>query len=387
MVSVYQPAGEKTVQHIQTLSHLYQSAQDRAPGSPALSPSSFKICGIHVVDPSESRHGVQLLAVTTNGVRLYFSPASAVFSSYYGASSSSSSGGAQQLQLLHVRLPPTDLLHPDEQTTVATAPGQAQQQVGKSGPFTVSRLDYSCYHSGITLAAQQGDSEQRDFLMCLSPDLTRIAKLGQPQPPQPEGTATYTGAAGVISGPEKPGLVENATLLPIGGRTYGMAAAPRRSPHLTAYTPNELAVQFSEPPRNFVVLTNAGVVFMTKRRALDRMIAVLEDLLKDGNPNKIIEFRDRSVPFPYRLELTADAIDSASEETRPAQFFWVLRAGTRSLTSVLPRPSAAKMQRRAPSLRTSRNRPSMMLETGPLGLKKHPTVLVSASRHNCAPAN
>jgi hypothetical protein len=67
------------------------------------------------LDPEESQTGVQLIAITMNGVRLYFSPSTSAYSFSY-AQSPSATGGWRPLQLIHVRLPP-NLLHPDEQSS------------------------------------------------------------------------------------------------------------------------------------------------------------------------------------------------------------------------------------------------------------------------------
>ena len=144
-ISVWKTNGDKHVQHLQTISNLYKAAQDKVPGSPALTPQNFNIIALHVVDPSESRNGVQLIAVTINGVRLFFSP-----SSYgnYGWGSTPASG-VRPLSLAHVRLPPPNLIHPDEQgrqfreTHVGYGVGQAQPAPAR--PFILSNLNNSCY--------------------------------------------------------------------------------------------------------------------------------------------------------------------------------------------------------------------------------------------------
>jgi nuclear pore complex protein Nup155 len=97
----------------------------------------------------------------------------------------------------------------------------------------------------------------------------------------------------------RPPLTEYATLLAIPGRTWAMAPVPLTgnasgssgSP-VPAIT-NELATQFSANPRQFMILTNVGLTFLIKRRALDYLKAVIEELQSEGNVQPIIEFRDR----------------------------------------------------------------------------------------------
>ncbi|KAJ8580206.1 hypothetical protein M405DRAFT_74793 [Rhizopogon salebrosus TDB-379] len=55
---------------------------------------------------------------------------------------------------------------------------------------------------------------------------------------------------------------------------------------------NELATQFSEPSRQFMILTNVGLTFLVKRRALDYLKVVIEEVQTEGVVQPIIEFRD-----------------------------------------------------------------------------------------------
>ena len=288
------------------MSNLYKSAQEKAPGSPALTPSNFQIIALHVLNPDESRSGVQLIAITMNGVRLYFSPSTSAYSFSY-AQSPSAMGGLRPLQLIHVRLPPPNLLHPDEQSNPHRPPSyggstRSSPPQPSSRPFIVSGLENSCYLDGLMVSAQPGDTDGTDFLLCTAPDLTRIGSLGQLNPPSQQqvgqspqqvyGSSSYgTGAN------QRPPLTEYATLLAIPGRTWAMATIPRQStPASSAPSPlviNELATQFSEPSRQFMILTNVGLTFLVKRRALDYLKAVIEEVQAEGVVQPIIEFRDR----------------------------------------------------------------------------------------------
>ncbi|PFH50805.1 hypothetical protein AMATHDRAFT_75380 [Amanita thiersii Skay4041] len=297
-ISIYKPSGAKSMQHVQTISNIYKAAQDKAPGSSALTPQSFHITSLHVIEPQESRSGIQLLAVTTTGLRLYFSPS---FS--YGYSSGGDTG-SRPLQLIHVRLPPTNLIHPDEQVhpirpLLPNYPAVRTSASGSNRPYIVTSLESSCYISGLMIASQQGDAEGTDFVLCLSPDLTRIGSFGQPQsqasqqPVQQSSAYAY----GSSTGQNRVPLVEYATLLAIPGRTWAMATVPRSHISVTPGTPapvaiNELALQFGESPQQFMLLTNVGLTFLVKRRSLDYLKAVLEEIQTEGNVQPIIDFRD-----------------------------------------------------------------------------------------------
>ncbi|TFL06773.1 nucleoporin [Pterulicium gracile] len=294
IINVYQPTSEKTLSHVQTLSNILKTAQDRVPGSNALTPNNFTIISIHPIEPAESRSGHQLVAVTSQGVRLYFAQLAAP-SPYQMSTSSGAS-----LRLVHVRLPPTSLTHPEESVSLyrsAGVYGSAPSQQGSSRPYTIKSLESSCYLHGLTIAAQQGDDDGADFLLCMAPDLSKIGNFGQiataqRNPPQPTATSSYT----VSAPPTRPPLTEHAALLAIPGRTWASAAMPR--PRVSPPDPsnpvvtNELSHQFSEPPYQILILTNVGLTFLIKRRALDYLRAVIEEVQSDGNIQPILEFRD-----------------------------------------------------------------------------------------------
>ena len=307
-ISVYRTSGDKVVQHLQTLSNVYKLAQDKALSSPALSAKNFSIVSIQVIDPVESRGHVQLhfMAITTNGVRLFFSPQA----SLGGYGYSNVPGAYKPLGIQHVRLPPTNLLHPDEQTNPghsqtinSYALVQANPPPAASRPYIISAIENASYFAGLTIATQQGDVEAFDYILLLSPDLPKIGSFGQTQlPPSQQVSSnqapTYSGYAGP-QGSQRPPLTEQATLLPIPGRTWAMCPAPR-DPHDEVYAAhdpvltNELVYQFTEPTREFIVMTNVGLSFLAKRRPIDALKAALEEAM-DGNTGSIVHFRDRQV--------------------------------------------------------------------------------------------
>jgi nuclear pore complex protein Nup155 len=265
-ISIYKPGGDKSVQHIQTISNLYKAVQDRAPGYPALTPQNFQIISLHVVEPSESRYGIQFFAITSSGVRLYLPQPDAPPSSFRPS---------------------------------ATAYGASQPPSQSSPPsYAISSLESTCYTEGLTIGAQQGSTDGTDYILCMAPDLTRIGNLGQLNIPPSQ--ISSTSPQGNLNDGRVP-LTEYATLLSIPGRTWALAAVPRISfaPALPeGVSPaalNELAAQFGGHPRQFMLLTNVGLTFLIKRRALDYLRAVLEELHSEGSVQPIIEFRDRLV--------------------------------------------------------------------------------------------
>ena len=328
---MYCPTANKSVQLSQTIQNLYKLAQEKAPGSPAITPRQFHVIALHVLTQEETRSGVQLMAITTNGVRLYFSSSSGPYGYYPG----SDTRGQRNLQLVHVRLPPTNLLHPDEQSNPyfsggAGYPPRYPQAPPTSRPYVLTELENSAHAAGLTIAAHPGDTDGTDFLLCMSPDLTRIGALGQ-TPPQ---TSQLTGppfGAGV--GSQRPPLTERAALLAIPGRTWGMAALPRPRNSITLTTPspntpmpvvtNELAYQFLEQPRQFLILTNVGITVLAKRRALDWLRDAIEEVQAEGNTQPIIDFRDRYYPFTWiQVGCCPHTCPPVSAEIKHAPCFW-----------------------------------------------------------------
>jgi len=315
-ISVYRTNGDKAVQHLQSLSNIYKLAQDKALSSPALSAKNLSIVSVQVIDPIESRGHIQLhlMAITANGVRLFFSPQAPLGGYGY----SSAPGAYKTLGVQHVRLPPTNLLHPDEQTNPIHSQAinsyalvQANPPPSGSRPYILSAIENASYFAGITIATQQGDVDTLDYILLLSPDLPKIGSFGQPQqPPTQQVTSyqvpTYSGYAGP-QGSQRPPLTEQATLLPIPGRTWAMCPAPR-DPHDEVYAThdpvvtNELVYQFTEPTREFIVMTNVGLSFLAKRRPIDALKVALEEAM-ENNTGSIVHFRDRQVLRYFHTDL------------------------------------------------------------------------------------
>ena len=110
VISLYSPTSDKSVHLFQTIQNLYKLAQEKAPGSPALTPKAFQVISLHIIDPNESRSGVQLMAITTNGVRLYFAPSAQPYS-YYSSGGNEGYAGTP-CPSTHPRAPPPSQLAP-----------------------------------------------------------------------------------------------------------------------------------------------------------------------------------------------------------------------------------------------------------------------------------
>jgi len=167
-------------------SNICKLAQDKALSSSALSPKNFSIVSTQVIDPVESRGHIRLhlMAITTNGVQLFFPPQASI----EGCGYSSAPGTYKMLGVQHVRLLLTNLLHPDEQTNLMLSQAMGSYSLVQANtPPTASRLyilsaiERVSYVAGLTLAPQQGDVDTLDYILLLSPDLPKIGSFGQPQ--------------------------------------------------------------------------------------------------------------------------------------------------------------------------------------------------------------
>ncbi|TDL28525.1 nucleoporin [Rickenella mellea] len=308
-VSIWMPESNKGLRKIQTLSSLLKQAQDKAPGTPQLM-QNFKLISLHIITQRESKSGVQLMALSSNGVRLYFGPLAANYVYGFGGSAYSSAD-PKQLQLLHVRLPPPNLLHPDEQLQpqhrIAHVPQAGVQQPNQPSCI-VSGISTASYVDGLLVAAQPSDVDSKDFILGISPDLTKIASLGQTQQQnhsQPPNAPYYgSRAMGPYVGPTgqpRTVLTEQAAVLYVEGTIWAVAHTTQPTASAVSATPtstpqplaiNELALQFSEPHREFIIVTNVGISILVKRKALDYLKDAIEEVQADGNVQAIIDFRD-----------------------------------------------------------------------------------------------
>ncbi|KAH8120271.1 nucleoporin [Phellopilus nigrolimitatus] len=308
-ISVWKPEPNKCLRKIQTLSNLQKQAQEKAPGAPALA-QGLRLLSLHVINQRESKAGIQLMALSMSGVRLYFSPAPLYGGYGYGVQTYGTAD-PKQLHLVHVRLPPMNLFHPDEQfrpqrmsTSAYVVPPQSQPN---PTACIVNNLTAASYIDGLLVASQPSDVDGKDFILGISPDLTRIGSLGQtqaPSAPQVPAANYYSSAPTApyfssVTAPRPP-LTEQATLLYVEGTIWAIAASrciassvpgiPAASPE--PLTTNELASQFSQVHQEFVIVTNVGISHLVKRRALDYLRDSLEEIHAEGSLQPIVDFRD-----------------------------------------------------------------------------------------------
>ena len=101
--------------------------------------------------------------------------------------------------------------------------------------------------------------------------------MEKPEEPHRPTLAQYSGAPSPFADP------------------YSSGSAPSPGQPADPLTTNEFAIQFSEPRQDFVVITNVGISFLTKRRAIDYLRDAIEELGSEGNFQHMLDFRDRYV--------------------------------------------------------------------------------------------
>ncbi|KAG0345336.1 hypothetical protein BG005_001354 [Podila minutissima] len=206
----------------------------------ALDESQFKIVDIHTISTIESRD-ICLVGITSTGCRLYFGIS-------YNRSHHDQSKSILPLQ--HVRIPPT----------FDSVPAGA---LGVNGQYQIHQ---SLYRNGIFLAAH-AFSDAADALIASAPDSGPINK---------ESTETKPLGTSYI-----PRLTETAMISSVEGKIWAMTEVPGvnfAGAIDSSILRNELAVQLSRSPREYLVLTNSGVNVFTKRRPVD----ILQQLLLEG---------------------------------------------------------------------------------------------------------
>ncbi|KAF8587314.1 nucleoporin [Ramaria rubella] len=280
-----------------TLRNVYADANRIAPSD------NFSIVGLHVIRkharPNDSNDQPQLMAVTSTGARLYFSKHRYMIGM-----------DPDSLQLVHVRLAPHNLRHPPADPASYRSSGYLPTATPTNvAAFQVSRIEGSCYASGITLARQSpgDDPEKSDYVVCISPDLATVSSLGSNPTPSYNQYSIYPNSA---SG-TRTVLTEYATVMSISGNAWHMCEVPSVSSSIkppenpAPTTINELVTQFSEPQRRFLVITNMGLNLIVKRRAVDFLSASLIEA-DMGNQSALQDFftsfgRDQTCAMLFAL--------------------------------------------------------------------------------------
>ncbi|RKP24326.1 Nup133 N terminal like-domain-containing protein, partial [Syncephalis pseudoplumigaleata] len=231
--------------YVSTCTDIPQVAASLCP-SLAYDTRSLQLVSIHPVTVLESS-SIYLMGVTVNGCRLYFACQSHYRPVSMGATSVPHVPDA--LRLVHVRLPPVSQF---SQTGISSA-NAVEFQLASLTVHTAG-----C-HSDVFLASHTASNEI-DQLVCTALDVGAIAK-----------NATVSSSTR---------MSELHSVLQVDGKTSAIAEiGPSTRKPADAYDgaavkvrkSHELATQLVSEPRQFIVLTNAGVNMVSKTRPIDQL--------------------------------------------------------------------------------------------------------------------
>ncbi|GAA5858950.1 hypothetical protein JCM8547_007170 [Rhodosporidiobolus lusitaniae] len=252
---------------IATSGDLVRTANMLLPNNPMV--KNFRIVELEIVSVKEGGSAkIGLIAVTSTGVRLYFTHQRRGY--YYGGSSSAA------LELCHVRPP----LAPSSPQPPA-APGMygqvvpSQQQNGQNAqaiPF--NSIIQATHSSGGLLLAANNLTPDLDVLLVCAPDVASSAR-----------SIAEAQSGVVVSGQSSRPFTEVAGTIEIPGRTWDMAEITP-APTVAAgggTSLNELATQPTQARREWVVLTNMGANVVSRQRPVDTLLDVLEGASMAGN--------------------------------------------------------------------------------------------------------
>ena len=238
------------------------------------------------------------MAVTSSGVRFYFTALRRNFSNY-GTSTSVVSGGPSTLELVHVRMAPSNVENPRpthyDQDTVYRP---SNPSITHSKSWQPSNFGLTSYFGGLFLASQSPpDPSRPDALFCASPDLPRIGNLpmdGAPQTTQIPGTFSAFSQSGQ---PTRPPFGEYASLLELPGKTWAIAhlTTPQMPPFASGSIPswNNLITQFTAYPDQFLLLTNDGLSVVVKKRPVDSLRELIENTRRGGDEELLRTFLEQ----------------------------------------------------------------------------------------------
>ena len=257
---------------IATASDIGRQASMLFPSYQPLDQNLFSIKKIFVISPSESS-SIHLVAITSTGVRLYFTHNRRSYGFYVNSTNSSTLTG---LELLHVRPPPN----------VTNVNNNVNQNVNGSESIY--------YNNGLYINASP-NSEDFDSLLCVGQD-NGTASVNLPQQTI-NNLPTTTSTTNI-----RPSLVESASNVIIEGRTWSineqchpLSDGDKLPQSLRKQISgkefnilNELSIQFNFKPRRFLILTNMGLTIIAKQRPVDILRNILQSTISTSNRDQEI---------------------------------------------------------------------------------------------------
>lgn len=263
------------------------------PNTSLLQPNEFLITWMKPISSAESRN-IHLVAVTSKGVRLYFTNQRTgwrALSTYSSINSNNSDPNAPTcLELIYVRPPP-----PAGQTQsveggmsmMQTQQHQHQSQY-QSAPSTsltnfaphqpaIQGLHHAYYADGLFLAASQYALEPTGSMDCILCTTRAIptGDAGRSSGGIPPSSSLTNAAGGGIGAAD---LADTATDILVQGATWAIAEVQQKS--IARSNAEErlhpLALQMIRSPRVFLVLTSSGLFVLTEQRPIDTLKGLLQ---------------------------------------------------------------------------------------------------------------
>ena len=265
--------------------------------------NEFEIQSIHIISKAESKK-IHLLAITTNGIRLYFThqkDALRMMTTYQQpitrtTTTTPAPPVPNALELIHVRLPPTVEASSSSLSGSNGGPTALSGQQPNYQLFGVIHAAY--YDCGALLAAKtlgQGlQDDRKTVLLMTSMDLgdysNQLTGSGGNNNTT-MGTTTTTSMSSLSYGTQQQQqqqqrmtLVETSATMESDGHVYAIAeASPQKRGKRTI---NEITETLCDSPRRFLVLTDKGVTFFKKQRPVDVLQQLLMDTQGDINAHR-----------------------------------------------------------------------------------------------------
>lgn len=259
------------------------------PNTTLLQPNEFLITWMKPISASESRN-IHLVAVTSKGVRLYFTNQRTgwrALSGYSSVTSSSDPNVPTCLELIYVRPPPpagqTQSVEGGMAMAQAQQQQQQQQQASNAAISTtefpphqplINGVHHAYYADGLFLAAGQYTLEptgSMDCVLCTSRAIpsseARSSAIGSSTALAPTG-GIQVGAAD---------LADTATDVLVQGATWAISEVSRTPlPVRGDERLHPLATQMIQPPRVFLILTSSGLFVLTQQRPIDTLKGLLQ---------------------------------------------------------------------------------------------------------------
>ncbi|KAG8903519.1 hypothetical protein FRB99_003175 [Tulasnella sp. 403] len=260
-----------SVNRVAMLDHIASKARTMCPGSNLFDSKDFRIHSLYPIDASESK-GIHLMAVTTSGVRLYFTHHRNRGYGYatYGAPD----GPPNTLQLIHVRMPPNDVRDP-----LAPQNPRPDQQPAPPAPWVAQEIGRGAYTRGLFVTQEYKRDSPYDYLWCTAPNLPTLGRFSATPDSQPTPAL-----------PHKVLLSEVTCVFPIAGNVWAIAPNPAIPPVSMAMGWNETVTQFSGPPASFLVLTSSDMHIVARKRPVQTLLEVFEEYGKTQNGDAVNSF-------------------------------------------------------------------------------------------------